>query len=390
MSVLRQIARVVLMNLLSLRSRFAASMMIVVGMAAVVGVALSVFSMAAGLRAMMREGVDPARMIVLSQGAANENASSIPRDNVAIIADTPGVARGADGSALVSAQVNSNFVTRKRDTRGRAFATVYGWDPNIQDMVPKLTLLKGRMVTPGRHEIIAGKGAAGRLDGIELGGKVIFQDGAWEVVGIFDAPGGFNYVLVVDAETLRSALRRPAVSAVRVRLQDDSPGTREEFLTALQANPALKISAEPEETYVARQLGNAIQFYAFLAFGVGGIMGMGAIFAGLNTMYAAVAARRIEIATLRAIGFGAAPVAISVIVESLSLAGVGAIAGTLLAWLAFNGRSQDLGTFATSMQVTPGMVGAGLLFAAAIGLVGAIFPAIRAARLPVATALQVR
>lgn len=390
MSALRQTVRVVVMNFLSLQSRFTASAMIVVGMAAVVAVALSIFSMAAGLLGLVERGTAPDRMVVLSQGAASQGGSAIPRDSLATIADMQGIRKGADGKPVVVGQVDSNYVTRKRDTRGRAFVTVWGVEPNYGEVRPELRLIDGRAVTPGRREIIAGTAAVARYEGVELGAKLLFQDGPWEVVGIFETGQSMDSLLLTDAETLRSALRRNAYNLIRVGLEDGSEAAQQQFVAALNENPALKVSAESEPAYTGRQLGPAVQFYSLLSFGVGGIMGLGALFAGLNTMYAAVSARRLEIATLRAIGFGALPVAISVVVESLALAALGAIAGALIAWLAFNGRGQDFGSYAVAMQVTPGMVAAGLGFAAAIGLVGAIFPAIRAARLPVAMALQVR
>jgi putative ABC transport system permease protein len=387
---MRQIISVIGMNTLALRGRIAASLVIVVGMTAVVAVALSIFSMAAGLQEMMRQGTAPDRMIVLSQGAANEFSSSVPRDSLSLISNAPGIRKGPDGKPVVSGELMSNYITKKKSNETQVFVLVNGVDPNILAMRPDIKLLQGRMFTPGRREVLAGKWAVAQFENIALGGQVVLQDGPWDVVGIVDGPGASGYVLYVDAETLLAALHRSAFGVVMARLEDSSEAVRTQFTTALKSNPALSVDVETEESYFARQIKGPSQFYALLAYGVGAIMGLGAIFGALNTMYAAVSTRVTEIATLRAIGFGPAAVVISIIVESLALAVLGAAAGALIAWVAFNGHKQDYGTIDVSLAVTPEMIAAAIGLALIVGTIGALFPAIRAARLPVTTALQGR
>jgi putative ABC transport system permease protein len=195
---------------------------------------------------------------------------------------------------------------------------------------------------------------------------------------------------MADANTLMASLRRGTYNQVFARLDEGSKAAQDQFKAALKSNPALSVDVETEAENINRNLKNPTQFYAFLAYGVGAIMGLGVIFAALNTMYAAVSARLIEIATLRAIGFGATPVVISIVVEALALATLGAILGALIAWVGFNGRDQNYGPIAINLAVTPTMLAAGIGAALIVGAIGALFPAIRAARLPVATALQVR
>jgi putative ABC transport system permease protein len=390
MQVFKQIAFVVGMNTLALRSRVAASLVIVIGMGAVVAVTLSVFSLTAGLQKEMKHSTPSDTMIVLSQGAANEFSSSISRDNVPLIAEVPGIRQGTDGKPLVSAHIMTNYVTRKKSKGTRAMAILFGEAPNLLEMRPDIKLVAGRMFTPGRREVVVGDGALIHYEDVALGGQIMLQDGPWDVVGVINVPGPANDSFYTDIDTLMSALRRTSANSVMVRLTDSSKDTRERFIAALKSNPALSVDAQTAAAYGATYSKPLTAFYTFLAYGVGVIMGLGAIFAALNTMYAAVSARATEIATLRAIGFGAAPVVISIVTEALTLAVIGAVSGATIAWLLFDGYKQDMGPATITHAVTPGMVLAGVIIALIVGTIGALFPAIRAARLPVTTALQAR
>jgi putative ABC transport system permease protein len=391
MSTTQQIAAVVGMNTRAMRSRVAASLVIVVGMAAVVAVALSIFSMSAGLRQMASRGASPDRMVIFSQGAIDGGPSNIPRDSLPIIADTPGIMKGPDGKPVVAGEVGANYLTRKKENGVDVYVILRGTNSNILTMRPDIKLIAGRMFTPGLREVIAGTGAVARFENVALGNQIILADGPWTIVGIISSSSSFaDYALMADTNTLMASLRRGTYNDVFARLDPGTQAAQEQFKAALKSNPALSVDVETEADNINRNLKNPTRFYAFLAYGVGAIMGLGVIFAALNTMYAAVSARIIEIATLRAIGFGATPVVISIVVEALALATLGAIIGALIAWVGFNGRDQNYGPIAISLAVTATMVAAGIGAALIVGAIGALFPAIRAARLPVATALQVR
>jgi putative ABC transport system permease protein len=223
-----------------------------------------------------------------------------------------------------------------------------------------------------------------------LGNTVTLQDGPWTIVGIFEGAGSSDFNLWTDSDTLAAAFRRNSYSAIFARLADGSPESQEAFKTAIRSNPALKLDAETEYNYRARQVQGQTRFYSLLAYGVGAIMGLGTIFAALNCMYATVSARVREIATLRAIGFGAAPVLASVLLEALILTVIGAVIGAAAIWAFLHGREEVFGSILVNRSITPVMMVSAIGAACLIGLLGGLLPAIRAARLPVATALQVR
>jgi putative ABC transport system permease protein len=209
-------------------------------------------------------------------------------------------------------------------------------------------------------------------------------------VGVF-ATGDVNEsTLLTDAATLLSAYQRTAVNSVTVRLASEA--AFDEFKTALTTNPTLSVTVERESDYYLRESQEAGQIFDIVTTFVGGIMALGAIFAALNTMYSAVSSRARDIATLRAIGFGASGVVASVLIEALLLALGGALLGAAIAWLLFNGNVVTLGDSIESVvietRVTAALLGVGVAWACVVGLVGGLFPAVRAARLPVATALR--
>lgn len=250
------------------------------------------------------------------------------------------------------------------------------------------------MFMPAVHEVIVGRAANMRLSGVAVGDQIRLPQGDWDVVGMFDSGGdSHESELLTDANTLISAFNRgDSFSSVTVQL--DRPEMFDEFKNALTTNPALSVEVKSEPDYFAdasEPLGNLL---TFIAYGIGGIMALGAVFAALNTMYSAISTRTVEIATLRAIGFGASPVVVSVFVEALLLSLVGAAIGAVLAWTFFHGSSVSTtsGTSPSQMTyalvVTPGLIALGIGAACLIGVVGGLFPAIRAARLPVATAMR--
>jgi putative ABC transport system permease protein len=266
-----------------------------------------------------------------------------------------------------------------------------GVGPQVLAVRPEIRLLEGRMFRPALHEVIVGRAAQKQFSGLEVGSRIAFRDGDWTVVGSFDGGGSHDSELFTDAETLLSAYRRNQFQSVTALLE--SSEAFEPFKAALTSNPSLSVEVMRESDYFAAQSKPLSRLLFFVAYVVGGIMAVGALSAALNTMYSAVSARAREIATLRAIGFGAGGIVVSVLCETLLLALTGAIAGVLAASLAFNGNT--LSTIAGggtqivySVIITPGLIALGAAWACAIGVVGGLFAALRAARMPVATALR--
>jgi putative ABC transport system permease protein len=256
---------------------------------------------------------------------------------------------------------------------------------------PEISIIEGRSFNPGLREVLVGRGAYAEFRGVALGDEVELRNSRWTVVGVFESDGDANESsLIADAATLLSAYQRTAVNSVTVKLE--SRAALDEFKAALTTNPTLSVSVERESDYYSRQSAEAGDVFRLVGAAVAIFMGLGAIFAALNTMYSAVSTRSREIATLRAIGFGAGGVVVSVLVESLALSLIGASLGAALSWLLFNGNTVTIGDSLSSlvfqMQVTPALLGAGVLLAVGVGFVGGLFPAVRAARLPVATALR--
>jgi putative ABC transport system permease protein len=252
-------------------------------------------------------------------------------------------------------------------------------------------LVSGRMFKPGMHELIAGLGAASHFDGLTVGDKVRLPTSVWTVVGSFTTGGDLiEGQLLGDIDTVLPGVNRNGYGSVVVRLESLDAFNR--FRAALTTNPALDVDVERQSDFYARTFGQLATFLATLAYTLGGIMAIGALFGTVNIMYSAVSARMCEIATLRALGFGAAPVAVSVVGEALLLAILGSMIGAFFAWILFNGTQVSAHLTASEsvfhLAVTPGLVAVGLSWAVIIAFLGALFPAIRAARLPVATALR--
>ncbi len=259
-------------------------------------------------------------------------------------------------------------------------------------MRSEIHLVDGRLFKPGLRELIVGRGAQQQFKGLELGQKLELRGTDWTVVGAFESGGdSHESELMADAETVLSAYRRNLYQSVFVQL--DSAGAFEGFKKSLTSNPQLAVDVKREREYYAEQSKALSKVLSFVAYVVGGIMAVGALFGALNTMYSAVSSRSQEIATLRAIGFGNTPVVISVMLEALVLALIGAIIGSALSWIFFNGNAiSTLGANFTQvvfkLTVTPELIALGIIWACVIGVIGGLFPAIRAARLPVAAALR--
>jgi putative ABC transport system permease protein len=389
--VFKQIASVTAMNLRSVPQRIGSSSVIVVGIAGVVAVILSVFGLTRSLSDAVLATGSPDRAIVLRAGATGEFSSTLLVDAVATIKDAPGIAHGADGTPAATANFVAAVNLNRKEDGNRAGLAVRGVDPAVMAVRPEMKLVSGRMFTLGLRELIVGRSALGEFRGVGIGDQVVLRDGPWTVVGVFESGrDAVESSLITDAATLLSAYQRTAVNSVTVRLE--RPSAFDELKTALTTNPTLSVSVERETDFYRRESQDANQVFGLVGIAVGVFMGLGAIFAALNTMYSAVSVRTREIATLRAIGFGAGGVIVSVLVEALLLALIGAVVGGSIAWLMFNGNSVALGDSTGSivfqMQVTPALLALGVGLACSVGLIGGLLPAVRAARLPVATALR--
>jgi len=391
MSALRQIASVTGMNLRSVPQRLASSSVIIVGIAGVVAVIMSVSALTRGMSDAVLATGSADRAIVLRAGATGEVSSTLLVDAVATIKDAPGIGREPGGGPAASAEFVTGVNLLRKETGSRAGVTVRGVDPAATAVRPELSVIDGRMFKPGLRELLVGRGAFEKFSGVALADEIQLRDSRWTVVGVFESDGDINESsLIADAATLLSAYQRTAVNSVTVRLESEA--AFDEFKAALTTNPTLSVSVERESDFYRRQSAEAGDVLRIVGVAVAIFMGLGAIFAALNTMYSAVSVRSREIATLRAIGFGAGGVVVSVLVESLLLSLLGASLGAAISWVLFNGDTVMLGDSVSSlvfkMQVTPALLGLGMTLAVGVGLIGGLFPAVRAARLPVATALR--
>jgi putative ABC transport system permease protein len=388
--MLRQIVAVTLLSLRSMPQRLGASIVVVIGLAAVVGVLVSVFTMAGSLTTSLISVGSSDRAIVLRKGARFEGESALPLDTAAIVANAAGVARTPDGRGAVTRDIVTavNRVWRANGSV-RALA-VRGVGTENLAVRPEITLIEGRHFTPGLREAIVGRSAQEQFEGLELGAEVKLRDGVWTIVGVFTTGDATEAGLIMDVDTLASAYSLGHVNSVTARLE--SPEAFDILKAALDANPTLTVDVYREPDYFVMDAADLDDLFFFVTYVICSIMAAGALVGALNTMYAAVSSRAVEIATLRALGFGAVGVVVSIVAESLTLAALGAVAGSAIAWLIFSGDSVSLGggngTLITTLAITPATLVTGLLWAGGVGFVGALFPAVRAARMPLALALR--
>jgi putative ABC transport system permease protein len=388
----KQLFAVIGMSLQTLPQRLGASSVIVIGIAGVVAVLVSVLAMGAGFRHTLADTGRPDRVIILRGGSDVELNSNLTRTDVDIISNAPGLAKDSSGKAVLSSELVTVVNVPKRDTGTDANVTLRGVGLKLTEVRPELKVVSGRMFRPAVRELIAGVGAARQFRGLGIGSIVHLRNADWTVVGTFTSNGDVHESeLLADVDTVGSSLERNGYSSAVALLT--SPAEFSPFKDALTTDPQLKVDVQREPDYYAAQSKQLTQIINVVGTTVAIIMAIGAMFGALNSMYSAVAARGLEIATLRAIGFGALPVLLSVMIEALLLALIGGIIGAALAWLFFNGHSVSTlgGAFAQvvfELTVTPTLIATGVVWACVIGLLGGLFPALRAARLPVAEALR--
>lgn len=390
-----QIAALVGFNIRTLPARKGSAAAAIVGIAGVVAVLVGLLSIGEGFRRTMTIAGSPDTVFVLRTGADSEMSSILTRDEAKIIAEAPGVAR-KNGKALVSPELFVMVNLPKRSTNTDANVPMRGVEQTAFDVRDEVKIVEGRKFQPGRNEVIVGRAAQLQFGGTDLGSDMLFGQNRWKVVGIFEAEGSISESEIwADAAVLAPAYRRgSSYQNAVVRLA--SPGNYQTFKDSLMTDPRVSLKIVRETEYYAEQSRTLVRIVNFLAGIVTTLMGLAAIFGALNTMYTAVAARAREIATLEAIGFRGAPIVISVLIESIVLAVLGGVIGAFGAWLAFDGfraatlNWQTFSQVAFSFDVNASLLVRGIVSAVVIGVIGGLFPAIRAARLPVAVALRER
>jgi putative ABC transport system permease protein len=387
-----QVAAVTKFGLMGIPQRRGSVIAAVIGVAGVVAVLVGVLSIAVGFRKVMTSGASPDNVIVLRSGSSSEMMSGLVREHARIISDAPGLARTTQGP-LVSPELFVMIDLPLLSSGTDANVPLRGVEPmatNVHDV--KIT--QGRMFGWGQNEVIAGVGAAREFSGLNVGSKIKVGASDWPVVGLFTAGGGSSESEIwADAAVLQSAYNRgDSFQSVYGKLE--SPKAFVEFESSLTNNPQLNIKVMRVADFQVQQSTYTTALITGLGFFVGALMAIGAIFGALNTMYSSVSTRTREIATLRALGFGRGAVVVSVMLESLALAVVGGLLGASLAYFIFNGfetatinwNSFSQVTFA--FAVTPPLLVQGISWAVLIGLIGGLFPAVRAARQPIAKALR--
>jgi putative ABC transport system permease protein len=374
------------LNLASLKRRIGSALVVVAGIACVVGVLLSMLSVTVGLRQTWLRAGSPDRAIILPAGTQDEGDGSLSRAAVAILKDAPGIAHDAKGKTISDAEILTSLAVPRR-SGGRHFILLRSFGPMARQLRPEFHIVAGRMYQPGKREMIVGAEAPGQFLGVGLGDKVTMPDGQWPVVGVFKTNDDVvQSELVADSDTVMTALRKPAYTSVTVRL------TGAEGLATLKraitTNPALSVTVERQSDYYERRSSQFSDLNDTLVYGVSLLLGLGALLAAVNILYSGVAARRREISTLRALGFGGFPIALAVAVEGLLLSLMGAGLGAAIAYGLFNGAQDIWYNNVFYLTVPPQMIALGLGWALLIGLLGSVLPAFHAAHMSVADGLR--
>ena len=391
----RQAASVANVGISTLKQRLGSSAVIVVGIAGVVGVLVALLAMAEGYSQTLRATGSADTVVVMRGASASEVMSVMDHDSVVQIEQTAGIARDAKGQPIASNElvVAANLPVKGGTGDEESSVQLRGVGEQAWAVRPQVKVIEGRAFKPGLRELIVGRGAARQFAGMTPGQEIKLGTNQWTVVGIFASGDALESEVWGDAAVVADTYRRGSGRAsVTVRLADAK--SFDAFKTALEANPQLKIDASTTLDYFNKQSEGMTKIIRAMGIAVGAIMAIGAMFGALNTMFAAVAARAREIATLRAIGFGGLPVVVAVMLETTLLALIGGLIGGLLAYLIFNGQGAStlaagtVGKLSFELKVTPGLLWTGLKWALAIGFIGGLFPAVRAARLPVTTALR--
>ena len=392
--MLSQIIAVTGVNIRSIRARLGSSSVAVVGIAGVVLVFVAVLSIAEGVAATMKASGDPNTVLVLRSGSDTEMTSGLGGDSVRVIQDAPGVARDSSGTPLTSPELFVVVDHPLKRSGSPANVPLRGITPEAFKVHDRVKIVQGRNLEFGKNEIIAGRAASHQFVGLEPGTTLKWGESTWTLVGIFEDGGSASESeLWCDVKVLQPAYRRGnSYQSVYAKLAE--PSAFEALKDSLTTNPQLQVTAMRSAEYYGSQTATLQMIVRTIGGIIAILMGVGAVFGAVITMYTAVASRTREIATLRALGFGSVPVVVSVLVEAALLSAVGGLLGGLAAWAAFDGYEtatmnfQSFSQIAFAFRVTPALLATAMIYALIMGLFGGMLPAIRAARLPVVTALR--
>lgn len=382
-----------LYNIESVRARWRTTIVAVLGIAGAVGVFVAMLSLARGFEAALVTSGSPDNAMIRRAGATSEIDSLITREQLRVIEDAPEVARDADGP-LVSGEVVSVASLPLRASGTDANVQLRGVTARALAVHDRVRIVEGRFLRPGLPELVVGRSARGSYANLDPGSEVRLGELTWRVVGVFDAGGSsFDSEVWGDADLVNAAYQRPAGIQQTVSARLASRDALGALKDRIAADPRMRAQVERETDYYARASQMMVQLIRVLGSLVALVMGIGAVFAALNTMYSAVAERGREVATLRALGFGPSTVVACFTFEALLVAGAGGLIGAL-GVVPLNGLATSTLNFQTfshlafAFQVTPALLALGLGFALLMGLLGGVPPALHAARLPVAAALR--
>jgi len=375
------------MSLTAIPERLGLVLTIVIGIACAVGVLVSMLAMGVGARREAMGSVRSDRVILMSAGAPGPTESSIGKDVVPLLFDLPGIRRNAKGSPMAAAEAILYTQARKKMAGEQAVFALHGATAGLTDALPELRLTSGRMFAPGLYEIIVSNKCARQFSNFAVGDKRAMRGSEWTVVGSFDLGSSEGLCVVyADAETILSAFRINTYNQVTMLLE--SPRAFNQLSEAIKTNPTLRIEAKHESDVIEESMKRFNKILDFVSYFIGAIMAVGATFGAANSLYAIVDSRRRELATLCALGFTSGPLATAILAESTLLALFGALIGVGLAWFFFNGFAASPLGFSFQLAVTTPLAGLGVAWAFAMGIVGGVLPAVKAARLPVTTALR--
>ncbi len=387
-----QIRSIAWMGLATIPQRLGSSAVVVVGIAGVVAVLVALLAMAAGFESTLRQTGDDDTAIIVRAGSQTEINSQLSHEVATLVSQAPQILHDPQGRPIASAELVVVASIPKRKTGLDANVELRGIGEQAWALHPQLRIIAGRRFRAGLRELIVGEGARQQFGGVDVGSTLKLNGQLWSIVGAFQTGDAHDSEIWGDVEVVGSTYRRgSAVASVTARLTD--PSAIDAFRAALATDPRIQVDASTTRAYYNAQSEQLSRLIRILGTTVGVIMGVGAVFGALNTMYATVAARAREIATLRAIGFGGLPVVVAVILETMLLAAVGGALGAALAWLVFHDfTASTLGAnfsqVVFAFQVSPALLADGLKWALAIGLIGGLFPALRAARMPVTAGLR--
>ena len=385
MKFLRELFALLLVNLSGIAQRIGSALTIVVGVTCAVGVLVSMLAMGSGARQQQLANVRPDRVVLTTRGTLQGQGSS-SKQEAAVILGLPGVRKDAKGEPIVVFQATVPIEGRRRPSGKRIYFPLVGTTSKLAELTPDLHFTAGRTFQPGLHELVASNACRRQFTGFELGDRRLIRGSDWTVVGLFDDGHAQNCVVHADAETVMSALSRTTYSSATLLLH--SPADYATLRAAVTSNPVLRLDVQHEKDAIETAFKPLNSILDFVSFFVGTIMAVGATLGAVNSLYAIVDSRQREIGTLRAIGFSPAAVVLAVLLESILLSLPGALLGGALAWLLFNGLAASPFGYSFQLSVTLSLAVLGIEWALAMGLLGGLLPALRAARMPVVQALR--